>query len=562
MTTDRSLTARLRPARLAYAFLLAFTAAPLSAIEITETTYEGRAQFQIKTANATWSLDKKGGGFSRLIDAEGRDWVNFKKEPLSQFPESAAAGFRGIGNLIFGEGKTDAGGGHPGFDQCSSVIAGETAIRVTSASGAYVWTWMFDDETARFHMEKAPADQPWWFLYEGPVAGRYAPKSQYWGTQKGGPRKDIPTISTQHYDDIDWVYFGDESSPRILFLVQKYQDKLPDNLWYLGSSHQGAADSADGMMVFGFGRGPKTQAQFRGAGQKFIIGLKQKKITTEAEHRELASDLDQQVEPAPLKMGFTEETLFGEMECVRVTTPSGIYVFGKKGAGLVSMIDLEGKDWLSYQPGKKAEGEYRGMPKCGQPTKFFHCGYSYGQYQTSAHFVTKTEVISPTLIRISSETTDGAAAGHWDITTDYARFTLTKIPENKFWFLYEGTPGGALDEKDTVIRPSGAITGILQPWKETVRWVGFDASESAYSLVCANHQKNSPVDSHVTWPYKPDAEGSKLHQMTVFGFGRPDWQDPAQHTPIAQPLPASYTVGFVRQGFESIAAMKWLSEKK
>ena len=39
-----------------------------------------------------------------------------------------------------------------------------------------------------------------------------------------------------------------------------------------------------------------------------------------------------------------------------------------------------------------ARGEYRGLPKCGQPTKFFHCGYGYGQYKTDNPFSSRVTV--------------------------------------------------------------------------------------------------------------------------------------------------------------------------
>jgi hypothetical protein len=78
----------------------------------------------------------------------------------------------------------------------------------------------------------------------------------------------------------------------------------------------------------------------------------------------------------------SEVTMHGEMDCYKVETPSATYIYGKRGAGFVSILDKDGRDWVSYRPGGKARGEYRGLPKCGQPTKFFHCGYGYGQYKT------------------------------------------------------------------------------------------------------------------------------------------------------------------------------------
>jgi hypothetical protein len=67
-------------------------------VGIVEANYEGRAQFIVTTGAATWYSDQSGGGVSRRIDRSGRDWVAFSKSPLSEFPLSAAAGFRGLGN--------------------------------------------------------------------------------------------------------------------------------------------------------------------------------------------------------------------------------------------------------------------------------------------------------------------------------------------------------------------------------------------------------------------------------------------------------------------------------
>jgi hypothetical protein len=53
----------------------------------------------------------------------------------------------------------------------------------------------------------------------------------------------------------------------------------------------------------------------------------------------------------------------------------------RQGSGFASILDKDGRDWISYRPGNKAKGEYRGLPKCGQPTKFFHSGYGYGMYK-------------------------------------------------------------------------------------------------------------------------------------------------------------------------------------
>ena len=68
----------------------------------------------------------------------------------------------------------------------------------------------------------------------------------------------------------------------------------------------------------------------------------------------------------------SEVTLHGDMECLKIETPVATYFYGKRGAGFARILDRDGHDWISYRHGAKALGEYRGLPKCGQPVKYFH----------------------------------------------------------------------------------------------------------------------------------------------------------------------------------------------
>jgi hypothetical protein len=250
-------------------------------------------------------------------------------------------------------------------------------------------------------------------------------------------------------------------------------------------------------------------------------------------------------QPVPAAAIRTSEvTLFDDMECIKIETPSATYVYGKRGAGFASILDRDGHDWISYRHGGKSAGEYHGLPKCGQPVKYFHCGYGFGQYLNDNPFTSEITVHEPDHVRIHSVTKAGDAEGDWDFFPTHATFILRKIPGDKFWFLYEGTPGGKLNaEDDFVIRPGGKKTALNEPWKDIVPWVVFGSKESPHRFFLVNHQPDSPVDSYVSWPYRATPD-EPLNQMTVFGFGRPDWQDPKQHTPPMTGLPAKFSIGF------------------
>lgn len=241
-------------------------------VRIAEAEYEGRSQFCITTESATYFYDRSGGGFSRLLDRDGRDWIAFHKDPLQEFPASAAAGYRGLPNLVFGNETPDGGAGHPGFDKCESEIDGEDAIITRSRSGDWEWRWEFTDQDATLTILRADPEVPYWFLYEGPIAGRWSPATHFFGTDRGGPRTERPDNSGQLFENWRWVYLGDRGAARVLLLMQAQPDELADTLWYLGSQSSRLA-SEDGMVVFGFGRGRGTQPLLRGAGQRFRIGF-------------------------------------------------------------------------------------------------------------------------------------------------------------------------------------------------------------------------------------------------------------------------------------------------
>jgi len=54
----------------------------------------------------------------------------------------------------------------------------------------------------------------------------------------------------------------------------------------------------------------------------------------------------------------------GNLPCYKIQTPQSIYYLEKEGAGLSSLIDREGNDWIGFHPKENsgAGGEYRGFP--------------------------------------------------------------------------------------------------------------------------------------------------------------------------------------------------------
>jgi hypothetical protein len=141
----------------------------------------------------------------------------------------------------------------------------------------------------------------------------------------------------------------------------------------------------------------------------------------------------------------------------------------------------------------------------------------------------------PIKATILSESDDGKMRCLWDIFPTYARLTVLKM-RTPYWFLYEGTPGGKLDEdSDYCVRadkPGGSKTpasvkwdGDIAPCCGSAEWLYFGDGDRVLYLI--HHEDDEAVDSY--WPMKSE--------MTVFGFGRKGLKK------FMGAAPAHFTVG-------------------
>ena len=215
----------------------------------------------------------------------------------------------------------------------------------------------------------------------------------------------------------------------------------------------------------------------------------------------------------------------------KIATQNATYYYHKLGAGFSSMVDVDGQDWLSYQPGGGSAGEYRGIPNMGHPEGYCHPGNE----------VSDSRVIGQGPLRVSilSESNDGKMKCRWDIFPTYARLTVLKM-RTPYWFLYEGTPGGnpggKLDEdQGYCVRSTGQRTPIGERWEGDIpdpEWLYFGAGNTQRVIVLIHHEDDDGIDSY--WPM----EGN----MTVFGFGRLGLDK------YMERVPAHFTVGFAEDG--------------
>ncbi|MFW6277366.1 MAG: hypothetical protein ACOC1J_01750 [Prolixibacteraceae bacterium] len=252
--------------------------------------YEGRQHYKIETSKIIYWYDVKGGGFSRIIDDEGNDWVSFKMEPWDKYPAAAAGAFRGLPNMVF-EGD-DSGAGHPGHDKCKSWIEDRKVV-TESLSGKWKWSWEFFDDHTVLEVLSVDTTRAYWFLYEGTPGGTFDPKNTYFGTDNSGPEK----LTYNYYDGnvyrdtIQWMYTGHRNINNTFYMIQCTEDNRPDMVSLLGNTENGF-DSPDGMTVFGFGRGEGVNRYLKGR-NKFVIGMYPETIENKSDHQELKKFIEE-----------------------------------------------------------------------------------------------------------------------------------------------------------------------------------------------------------------------------------------------------------------------------
>ncbi|MEM9827597.1 MAG: hypothetical protein AAF958_13480 [Planctomycetota bacterium] len=247
----------------------------LQSISVRDARYEGRPHHVIGTAYGEFWLDLNAGGFSRLIDAEGKDWISFRKSPWGEYPAAAASSFRGLPNLV--HGGRQSGFGHPGWDRAetrrTSPAHWQSRSVTTDGEAEWVIDYEFGNECLNIHVTPPSPQARYWFLYEGPIAGRWKPDSQSIVTNVSpvGARSDAisssNTLSSSNklvpadYQSgkpdaglFRWAHFRDDESPHKLAITHENADAWMDQGSFLGNTTDGLA-APDGMVVFGFGRG-------------------------------------------------------------------------------------------------------------------------------------------------------------------------------------------------------------------------------------------------------------------------------------------------------------------
>lgn len=258
-------------------------------VTLSEEQYQGQLSYNINTSRARYMYHKGGGGLAAMFDIQNIDWISFN---------TAAAGagmFRGIPN--FPDDKF-----HPGHNFATSTITnqGPLFIELKSTIGSdWETVWHFYPTVAKMKVTRAPANTPYWFLYEGTPGGSITntatSKDKY--VLANGTVKNINEVKEGDLPDPEWLYFYDPAYDRSLFFLHHEADNYVDRY---------ALYNAGNMTVFGFGRDGNNKLLRNN--NSFTIGFVESKV-----HSTVSQSVTTTISPIAATSGVVES---------RITQPS------------------------------------------------------------------------------------------------------------------------------------------------------------------------------------------------------------------------------------------------
>ncbi len=222
-------------------------------------TKEQRFDYQtwkIEAANGTWHFEvehaetgETSTGFNSAIDREGNDWIGNDCEGIHEW-----RGFPNFGPDGFGHPCRGGDGTSRWIDENGDPIAFENQL---VGDHLILESWN-DHYRVRYHffpshaaLEVVEANEPYAFLWEGPVAGELDIFKQYY-LLEDGERREFAVNTGLGYLEPEFgrnfpspfFYFLDEDAEQIVYIGAKGQSDGGDEGW----------SQPGNMVIFSFGR--------------------------------------------------------------------------------------------------------------------------------------------------------------------------------------------------------------------------------------------------------------------------------------------------------------------
>lgn len=219
----------------------------------------GVSAYVISTPAATYYLEKEGGGLSSMLDPDGVDWIGFHRREGSGHEGE----YRGFPNAVHRQDGNFFHAMNAGTDPSTSVVEIQNAghVRITFISGNGAWEGQYDFYPDRldFTMRKVSPGYKYWIQYEG-VPGGTMDDSDYWFRSGDPTRHSVREDIAGDLAAPEWMAFGDQKSPRILYMLGHEDNAEPDDY-----------ANREPMTVFAFGRSGKEK--YLTTAQTFSIGF-------------------------------------------------------------------------------------------------------------------------------------------------------------------------------------------------------------------------------------------------------------------------------------------------
>ncbi|WP_339721313.1 hypothetical protein [uncultured Paraglaciecola sp.] len=219
----------------------------------------GVSAYVIKISNATFYLEKEGGGLSSMLDSEGVDWIGFNDTKGSGWKGE----YRGFPNAIHKQDGNYFHAMNSGTDNSSAYVSIETGqhvqIMFTSGNGKWQGQWDFYPDRCDFTMTKISQDYHYWVQYEG-VPGGEMDDGDFWYASVDDKAHPIKESFIGDLPAPEWFAFGDNKTSRMIYLLHHQDDNYPDN--YVSRPY---------MTVLGFGRSDKNK--YLNTTETFSIGF-------------------------------------------------------------------------------------------------------------------------------------------------------------------------------------------------------------------------------------------------------------------------------------------------
>lgn len=222
-------------------------------------TAGGLEAYIISNNNATFYLEKSGGGLSSMIDKDGVDWIGFNNTKGSGWKGE----YRGFPNAVHKQDGNYFHAMNASTEPSSSTvdILSPQHIRITFTSQNGKWQAQYDflAERLDFTMAKVSQGYHYWIQYEGVPYGKMD-ESDFWYASVDNKKHPINESFLGDLPSPEWMAFGDEDVQRVLYLLHHEDDEFPDN--YVSRPY---------MTVLGFGRSEKNKYLHKP--QKFSLGF-------------------------------------------------------------------------------------------------------------------------------------------------------------------------------------------------------------------------------------------------------------------------------------------------